>query len=82
MKKAKLILLNYEESAFNEKLTVHIMTGWPQVSQEARRSTWLIKALNRRRFRKHIRGTALKIKWCLKPEHREKMRVGRFCTLV
>ena len=48
------------------------MTDWPQASQEARRSTWMLEARNRRFFRKQIRSTALNIEWCLKPEHREK----------
>ena len=56
---------------FDEKLTVHIMTDWPQASPEARRSTWMLKALNRRRFKKRIRSIAQKIEWCLKPEHRD-----------
>ena len=43
---------------FDEKLTVHIMTDWPQASREARRSTWMLKALNRRRFKKRIRSIA------------------------
>ena len=47
------------------------MTDWPQASREARRSTWMLKALNRRRFKKRIRSIAQKIEWCLKPEHRD-----------
>ena len=60
---------------FDEKLTVHIMTDWPQAFQEARRSTWMLKARNRRLFRKLIRSTALKIECCLKPEHRRKNEI-------
>ena len=32
----------------------------------------MLKALNRRRFKKRIRSTALKVEWRLKPKHREK----------
>ena len=39
---------------FDEKLTVHIMAEWPQAFQKARKSTWMFKARNRRRFRKRI----------------------------
>ena len=60
-----------KRARFDEKLTVHVMTDWPQASQEARRSTWMLKALNRRRFKKRIRSIAQKIECCLKPEHRD-----------
>ena len=44
-----------------EKLTVHVMYDWPQAFREARRSTRLLKALNRRRFKRQIHSTALQI---------------------
>ena len=48
------------------------MTNWPKTFREARRSAGMLKPLNHHHFRKQIRGTALKIKWCLKPKHLEK----------
>ena len=60
---------------FDEKLTVHIMTDWPPASREARR-TWMLKARNRRRFKKRIRSIAQKIEWRLKPEHRDSVYIS------
>ena len=69
---------------FDKKLAVHIMTDWQQASQEAR-STWMHKARSRRHFRKPIRNTALKIKWCLKPEQGDfidSVHLYKLCFLI
>ena len=60
---------------FDKKLTVHIVADWPQAFQEARRNVWMLKARNRRRFRKQIQSIAYKIKWCLKPKHRDSVYI-------
>ena len=43
---------------FDEKLTVYVTTDWPQASRQAR-SAWMLKARNRRRFRKRNQSIAL-----------------------
>ena len=61
---------------FDEKLTVHIINDWPHASREARRSTWMLKARNHRRFKKRIRSIAQKIECSLKPEHRDSVYIS------
>ena len=41
-----------KKARFREKLTVHVISDWLQAFRETRKSTWILKAMNRRRFKK------------------------------